>query len=628
MLCSLTCLPLLVAAQVDTLLQLPAVEVNATTERSQTTGGRTQHWSPADLSGQQHTNLAEWLSRESGLFIKSYGSGSIATTSIRGGSAAHTSVLWNGLPIQSPMLGQLDFSLFPLGFIDRVQLNYGGNSAAWGSGAIGGVVQLQNEMPSDSTYALGFRSTFGSFDFQDHLLKGHYNNGRWGLQTRVFRRTAQNDFPYRLRPDQPAKMQTNAALQQSGLLQNIYFTPGHDQQLSLHLWAQTSDREIPPTTVQNQSLATQADQFIRTALHWQAIGKTTVWQAQLGLFREIIDFEDPQILLRAKTGFWTLQGEISGKWAWNDRQLLHFGFTHNRITAEAEAYAATSRQHRSAPFLVYRHQVGNWRFQFNLRQEIVDGQFQPLVPGLGLNGTLGRHLSLRAKISRNFRLPTLNDLYWQPGGNPDLLPESGWSEEAGLHWEQKLANHHWSFGITVFNRNIQNWILWSRPEGQSFWSSNNIAKVWSRGLEYRLQWKWQISDWSLHLRAGYDQLRSTNEIAITQPKMEKGAQLVYVPEEQVFGQLALRWCSLRLQYRHTYTGEVQSLNVGELPAYQIGSVGIHYHLSFADWQARLFFQINNIWDEDYRVIERQPMPGRHFQIGMSLNFQNKLNHRK
>lgn len=627
-LCCLACLPFIGVTQVDTLLHLPAVEVRETAVRSQTTGGRTRNWSTAELKDHQHNNLAEWLSQESGIFIKSYGNGSIATTSIRGGSAAHTSVLWNGLPIQSPMLGQLDFSLFPMGFIDRIQLNYGGNSAAWGSGAIGGVVRLQNDLPADSTYALGFRSTFGSFNFQDHQLRGHFHNGRWGIQTRLFRRTADNDFPYRIRPDQPVKTQTNAGLQQSGLLQSIYYTPNEKQQLSLHFWAQESDREIPPTTVQNQSLATQADRFIRSALHWEAVGNTTVWRAHVGLFREIIDFEDPQIQLRAKTGFWTIRGEMSGRWAWNDRQLLHFGLTHNWITAEADAYAAPPRQNRSAPFLVYRYQMGNWRIQFNLRQEIVDGQFQPLVPGLGIEGTLGRFLSLRAKVSRNYRLPTLNDLYWQPGGNPDLLPESGWSQEAGLDWEQSFSDHGWSFGITAFNRNIQNWILWSRPEGQSFWTSNNIAKVWSRGLEYRLQWKWQTRDWMIQLSTGYDHIRSTNEIAIAQPKLEKGTQLVYVPEQQAFGQLALRWRSLHFQYRHTYTGAVQSLNVGKLPAYQVGAAGMHYHLPFSSWQARLFFQLNNIWNEDYRVIERQPMPGRHFQIGISLNFQNKLNRQK
>ncbi|WP_170110552.1 TonB-dependent receptor plug domain-containing protein [Flavilitoribacter nigricans] len=619
--CLLLSLPLFSVAQIDTLLQLPTVEISETSVRSQVTGGRTRNWDRADLRAFAHTNLAEWLGQQSGLYIKSYGSGSIATTSIRGGSAAHTSVLWNGLPIPSPMLGQLDFSLFPLGFIDRAQLTYGGNSAAWGSGAIGGVLSLSNEMPGDSTAGLDLRSTLGSFGFQDYQLSGYYRQGRLGFQTRLFYRSADNDFRYRIRPDLAEQVRTHAALQQSGILQSAYWKPDARQQLSIHVWAQQSDREIPPTTVQNQSLATQADRFIRTALHWKRIGPQMIWQARLGLFREIIDYRDEQIRLQALTGFWTTQAEVSGSRAWNGNHHLQFGITHNWVTARADAYARPPEQNRTAPFLVYRYHLGDWTLQFNLREEIVDGKLQPLVPGLGLEGPVSRHLRFRAKVSRNYRLPTLNDLYWQPGGNPDLLPESGWSQEAGLEWRAVTGAHSWSLGITAFNRHIDNWILWSRPDGQSFWSSNNITKVWSRGLEYRAEWGWRSSDWQLQLSTAYDYIRSTNEIGITSPKLERGEQLIYVPEHQAFGQARLQWRQLQLQYRHTYTGPVGSLNVGQLSGYDLGSTGLTYHLEKSNWGSRLYLQINNLWNVPYRVIERQPMPGRHFQLGLQLYFR-------
>lgn len=625
--CFLAVLPLTAVAQPDTLLELPAVVVSETAVRSQTTGSRTRNWADAALRGRTYTNLGEWLSQESGLFIKSYGLGSIATTSIRGGSAAHTSVLWNGLPVQSPMLGQLDFSLFPLGFIDRVQINYGGNSAAWGSGSIGGVVQLDNISPADSTYALTGRTTIGSFGLQDHQLRGHYQNNRWGIQTRVFQRKATNDFSYRIRPDLPEKTQTNAALEQRGLLQSLYFKNRPNQQISLHFWAQHSKREIPPTTVQNQSLATQADRFIRTALQWEANGNTTVWKARLGLFREIIDYQDPQILLQSLTSFWTIRGEISGKKTWKDHHLMHYGLSYHWITAEADAYQTAPKQTRTASFLVYRYGAGRWQLQFNLRQEIVDGKFQPLVPGLGITGKLIPHISIRGKVSRDYRLPTLNDLYWQPGGNPDLLPESGWSQEGGLDWQQSFGRHRLSAGVTAFNRTIRNWILWSRPEGQSFWSANNITKVHSRGLEYRLQWQFQTAAGSAGISMGYDYIRSTNEIAISQPRLEAGAQLVYVPEHQAFGQVYWQWNALQIRYRHTYTGSVSSLNVGRLPAYHLGYTEISYPVYWPKWQLSLFLQANNLWNESYRVIERQPMPGRHFRLGLEINFHQHLRKR-
>src|SRR5688572_12321762 len=42
--------------------------------------------------------------------IRSYGQGGLATLSLRGTGAGHSSVLWNGLSLQSSLNGQLDLS--------------------------------------------------------------------------------------------------------------------------------------------------------------------------------------------------------------------------------------------------------------------------------------------------------------------------------------------------------------------------------------------------------------------------------------------------------------------------------------------------------------------------------------
>ncbi|MCB0629008.1 MAG: TonB-dependent receptor [Saprospiraceae bacterium] len=610
-------------AQSDTLIELPEVQIAASTLRSQTTGGHSRQWNTDELQETTPTNLGDWLSREGGLFLKSYGNGSIATTSIRGGSAGHTSVLWNGLPIQSPMLGQLDFSLFPVGFIDRARLVYGGNSAAWGSGAIGGVIELDNRMPADSTFALSGRTTLGSFGLFDQQLSSQFSNGKWSADTRLFYRRARNDFPYRLRPDLPEKRQTNAALQQEGILQNLYWKPRSNQELGLHLWVQQSEREIPPTTVQNQSQARQEDRFFRFALSWKNVTRQGVWQARLGIFRELIDFQDEQILLQSLTGFWTVQGEMSRQWVWSDHHHIQLGVQQSWLTAQAEAYTAPPEQWRSAPFLRYRYQREPWQLQFNLRQELVDGQFLPLIPGLGADFSVNGWLTLQAKVSRNYRLPTFNDLYWQPGGNPDLLPESGWSQEGGFQLHFNRNRQHFSYRLTAFNRQIENWILWSRPADQAFWSSNNIAKVWSRGLEQRLNWQQSIAKWKIHLQLGYDLIRSTNEVALENPKIEKGEQLVYVPRHQAFAGLDLRWQQWHWQYRQTYTGSVHTLNTDDLAAYHLGFTSLSYRLSVKNWTTQLFFNIDNLWNTDYRVIERRVMPGRNVQLGLLLQIQKK-----
>ncbi|MEL6718809.1 MAG: Plug domain-containing protein, partial [Bacteroidota bacterium] len=125
-------------------LELDSVVVAASKLRSENIGGQSQKWSTQELNLSAVSNVADLLQQESNTFIKSYGLGSLATSSIRGGSAGHTLVLWNGLPLQSPMLGLLDLSLLPLNAVEEVSLQKGGNTALWGSGAIGGTVGLNN----------------------------------------------------------------------------------------------------------------------------------------------------------------------------------------------------------------------------------------------------------------------------------------------------------------------------------------------------------------------------------------------------------------------------------------------------------------------------------------------------
>ena len=98
------------------------------------------------LSQSLNSSLAELLSKETPLFVKSYGMGSMATVSFRGTTSSHTQVKWNGLKINNPMLGQVDFSQLPVWMIDKVEILHGGSSLVEGSGALGGSIHLQSSV--------------------------------------------------------------------------------------------------------------------------------------------------------------------------------------------------------------------------------------------------------------------------------------------------------------------------------------------------------------------------------------------------------------------------------------------------------------------------------------------------
>jgi len=609
----------------DTLLVLEPVEVKTEAIRAGTPGQRTESWGKEELNALSDQHIGEVLSRKSGVFIKSYGTGSVATTSIRGGNAGQTLVLWNGLPLQNPMLGLLDISLIPTGFVDQMSVHYGGNSAGWGNGAISGVIDLRNTPQSINGFSARMRSSFDSFGHWDQQAQLTYGSGKLKGSSRFSHQQADNDFTYSVSPKLPDRTQEHAYFEQNGYMQELYYSISPKQQLGAQLWWQKNDREIPPLTTQNKSEAVLIDESIRTALHWKYTGQTAFFQAKAGYFDEEQLYQDPLAGLNTINQFRSLILEGEGQWQIDQKTKAQLGILHIRNTAEAGAYGSpiTSRQY--ALLGTFKRQWGRWVAQLNLRQEWQDGKRIPFVPGLGIKGELFKGLQLNAKVSRNYRLAGLNDRFWQPGGNPDLVAESGWSEELGLEGRLVRGKHQFKYNLTGFHRNISNWILWALVEGEPFFSANNIAKVRSRGIEQRFSWQFPIRAIGIHLQAGYDYTRSTNEIAIKSPRISAGQQLIYVPRHQAFGELAVNWKILRFSWLHRYTGSVLSVNEGALPDYQISSLSLSSRISKNRFSGDLFFRIENLTNQNYQIIERRPMPGQHFRIGFQLSFNQKTN---
>ena len=63
-------------------------------------------------------SMADVLTFNSSIYVKSYGRATLSTVAFRGTSPSHTQVTWNGMRINNPMLGMTDFSLIPSYLID------------------------------------------------------------------------------------------------------------------------------------------------------------------------------------------------------------------------------------------------------------------------------------------------------------------------------------------------------------------------------------------------------------------------------------------------------------------------------------------------------------------------------
>jgi iron complex outermembrane receptor protein len=111
-------------AQKDTLWEKNLKEITITADRLElyTLGNRIDKPDSFLQRLFKSSPISSLLDASSGLVIRSYGPGILATSSLRGGNAQQTAMTWNGLSINSPVNGLSDLNLVPSFLFDGVSV--------------------------------------------------------------------------------------------------------------------------------------------------------------------------------------------------------------------------------------------------------------------------------------------------------------------------------------------------------------------------------------------------------------------------------------------------------------------------------------------------------------------------
>lgn len=612
------------AQQLTDTLRLKEVEVIAPRLSTYGTGGRVQRMDSTTLTRYAAADLGELLANETPVFIKSYGLGSLATTSLRGGSAHHTAVLWNGLAISSPMNGQIDLSLVPVGVANAVSVQYGGSTALWGSGAVGGAIHLDNVPHFGRGLRVDGSVAFGSFGDRRQQLHVELAKDRWITRVALNHTDAANDFTYRTGPpDAPTdRTQTNAALKRYGLVLEQHARIGTNDRIGVRYWYQHTDREIPPTRLQAFSTAYQLDGSHRLMADWKH--DRTRWGTTVrgGWFGERLDWYASEDAVNAlsRSHLWIAEGEVRIRPG--GAHALDIGMNHTHARALADGYPQEPTQDRRAAFLMYRYgPQGRFTGSASARQEWLDGRAVPFTGSLGAEYRLRTWVGLKAQAARLYRIPTLNDLYWNPGGNPDLLPESGYSGDLGIALQRTIKTVAVRSEMTWFNRIMDNWIIWL--PGTAFWSPRNIMQVWSRGVETDNEIAWKAGASTVKLGVLTSHVVSTNQVAKSRYDDSVDKQLIYVPMYSGNVRIGISRTRGSVQLSTTYTGYryTSTDNREFLEPYWLLNASVSVRvLRKARWQADVFAHASNILNTRYEIMQSRPMPLRNYQAGIRIHF--------
>jgi len=204
----------------------------------------------------------------------------------------------------------------------------------------------------------------------------------------------------------------------------------------------------------------------------------------------------------------------------------------------------------------------------------------------------------------------MNDLYWNPGGNPDLKNEYAMMSEFSLEMDESITPLEMHYEVVLFHNSIKDMIQW-KPGEFSYWSAYNIQNVITQGIETSASFTYKSGNLYTLLRIGYSFTGATDS-----EDLKTGKQLIYVPRHMANGSLQLKYGMFHSAWLTNMTGlrYTSGDNDNYLPAYTLNSMSLGMEHIKGWGSLDISFNIDNIFNADYQNIAYYPLPGRAFEV--------------
>jgi vitamin B12 transporter len=499
-----------------------------------------------------------------------------------GNNGRRLGFLVDGRPEKMAIYGCAVTHTFPLHNVKKIEVVKGPLSSLYGSGAMGGVVNILTRQPSGDD-KLNFECDYGSF--RTYNLTGSFEESFSKL-----------DFLGTVQKNSSDGYQKNSASNTDAYQGNVVYNINEDWKIENYAKYVEAYKQ-DPATVGDTSTPDGYQNYERGAFDVSVYGYMDKIDFQTKVYRtygyhefsdgweskDRTDGINPSVKLSFLKGNETQGGfefykqyghwiSTDGKW---DRTVYE-GFIHSE---------------QKTPFV---NLSGGVRYTYVRNSEGVLSYDGGIV--LKYNDT-----RIRGRVGKGFRLPSFNDLYLFPSSNPSLATEELWDYEIGLR--QRLSNIV-DLDISVYRMNTNNFIRFSGLSHQF----ENIDTLIERGLEtsigiYPVDW--------LKLKLFYSYI-------------DRAERTQGVPGQKFSGSITLERdiVEARLSGRYLTDYYAADNHTGEIPSYYV--FDFRFNVKPENYVS-VSFGIDNILDEYYERYVEVPnatglysMPGRTFKIGIAL----------
>jgi outer membrane cobalamin receptor len=567
-------------------------------------------------------DLSSILNSYSTIFVKSYGIGKLATVSFRGTSANHTDVEWNGISINSPMLGQMDISQVPVSQFDAIEVLYGASGISRTGGAFGGVINLVTNPEWENKINVNLSQTIASFSTYNTAAHIALGNTHFQSVTKFNYTNSLNDFLYFDDVTQSWLRLKNSSYNQLGLTEELFYRVNPKNFLSGKIWYSEDFKSLSPKHVE-----TLKDKSWRSLVEWKLLQSHYSVTVRSAFIDQFMNYRYESVT-DDNHRYYSSANRVRVIWSPVEKLKIKPGADLNYDWVFSDSYTGTKTRSTISAFSDFTYDVSNKvGLSLVLREDVIDGKFLPVIPALGATYTPFKkvNLTFSANLSRNYRYPSLNDLYWNALGNPDLKPEKDYSAEGGITFNHTSDNEKFFIEsqLTGYYTQMFDLILWKPDSAKGAWRPVNVNEVKSRGVEVGLNFRYNLAGFSLSLNNNYHYCRSTYASISPGQDFVVGNQVIYIPVHQANSSLNLKKWEFFASYLFYYvSGRYDGTdNQSIMPGYYLSDIILGKNFLFRKFKLSLQLKINNLFDLDYQSIKSYPEPGRNYAFTLRLSFK-------
>jgi iron complex outermembrane receptor protein len=554
---------------------------------------------------QNSSSLTSLLRNNTAIYFKENGLGMVSSASFRGTTAQQTAVIWNGININSQFNGQTDFNTISASDFNEVVVRHGGGSSIYGSSAIGGSIHLNTTINFKTKFENALQLEYGSFETSKVNYQLRFAKRKFSSQISITRNASQNDYPY---------LNTNQKNENGDFYNNSYnlalgFKLNPKNSIFFYSYLFSSNRNFSGTLVA-QSYSKYKDFNTRNLIEWNSEFSKFTSKMQLAFLSEKYTYFENQafpIFDDAKAETVVAKYQLN----YNFSKKLEFStlldITHTK--GFGESVGENNRTIYSAILLSKYLPTEKLVIEASVRQELTSNYESPFLFSLGTVYQINKWYDFKTNISRNYRIPTFNDLFYKGSGNTTLKPEIATQFEVGNSF--KLIKNL-KLDVVGYYIKIKELLRWS-PNSSGSWTPNNVANVTSYGAELNLNYNFKFQKNIFNLQTNYAYTVSQDDA--------KNKQLIYVPFHKQTTTFTYNYQNFTTYLNYIFNGSVftTSDNNYILSNYSVANFGLRYAFPFYE-NITIGSTINNLFNENYQSVSQRPMPGRNYNILITLNF--------